>query len=104
MSSIQGFRKVVVELWVVSESMLARKHRCGQRVIDIYSVIMARRKYGCIKREDFTFAVKPDGSDDAKVFANGTVTLSCQYKIDAERFCEQHIDILEVGRLLSVQD
>ena len=38
----------------------------GQRVIDIYSVVMARRRHGGIKREDFTLVVKPDGSDDAK--------------------------------------
>ncbi len=60
----QGYRKVIVELYLVDAGVywFDSKRLCAQRVIDVQETVIARRAFGSIRKELFSLVPKSDGS------------------------------------------
>lgn len=91
---MQGFEKIAIEAWFETGMLIKTKHKCAQRVIDLYSVVMARRAFGCVRKESFTLVRHAEDNVGA-TFSQGRVELSIQFKEDTIRASNKRIQLLE---------
>ncbi|CAD7923532.1 unnamed protein product [Amoebophrya sp. A120] len=92
---LQGYRSIVIEVWVVTGGLFRTKHRMAHRILDVMEMVIARRSFGCVRHEAFSVVKKADGSAITDSFQSGKVVLSIQYKADVDKQSSDEITRLE---------